>query len=61
MSEEKYEKGRQHYLLDDIACFVGDRLHIPRKMGPVVPDRLGLLDFRILQMVDEMIVQIVGK
>ena len=50
---ERYEKGIQHSLLDDIACFVGTRLHIPCNMGPFVPDRFGILDSSILQMAVE--------
>ena len=53
---ERYEKGIQYNLLDGIACFVGARLHIPRNMGSVIPDRLGILDSGILQMADEMII-----
>ena len=54
--EEEHEKGRRNNLLDDIACFVGDRLHISPNMGPVVPIRFGILDGGLLQMVDEMII-----
>ena len=53
--EEEHEKGRQHNLLDDIACFVGVRLHVPRNMGPVAPIRFGILDSGILQMAVERI------
>ena len=42
-------------MLYNIPRFVGDWLHIPPNMGPVVPIRFGILDSGPLQMAVERI------